>query len=97
MFDYLWEEVDEEAERVVSPAAMGALEGEEADPLVADAAGAGGARGGFEEVHLDVEGGAAEVGKRFAVAEHVVGVFAGGGEGAEVGGEGRWVQSVGCV
>ena len=90
------EEVDEEAEGVVCPPAVGVLEGVEADPLVADAAGAvWGAGGGLDEVHLHVEGGAAEFGEWFAVSEHVVIVFAGGGEGGEVGGERGWVQSVG--
>ena len=46
---------------------------------------------------MHVEGGAAELREGFAVAEHVVGVFTGGGEGAEVGGEGWWVQLVGGV
>ena len=97
MLYYLGEEIDEEAEGVVGPAAVGALEREEADPLVADAAGAVGARGGFDEVHLHVEGGAAELGEGLAVAEHVVGVFSGRGEGAQVGGQGWWVQVVGGV
>ncbi len=89
MFDDLGEKINEKTKGVIGPAAIGTLEREEADPLVADAAGTRAAGRGFDQVHLYVESGAAEGGERLATAEHVVTVFAGGSEGAEVDGEGR--------